>query len=287
MSNSFFFGHEGLFRCPICHDAMRLISGKSLICSRRHGFDIARQGYVNFLRRPPKSGYGKSMFESRAAIVRSGFFRPLLERAGSELSLLLQASGERIAILDAGCGEGSHLAFLREELIRKTERGVIGAGLDIAKEGVRIAARQHPDLVWCAADIAECPFQDGCFDAILNILSPSRYAEFQRLLVPGGIALKIVPGNDYLRQLRVKLYGSSFRRTHPGDSAAGLFRTRFELLREERVRYEVKLDPSLREHLFRMTPLSWAAPEEEVQRAMDSVGGEITVDLTMLIGRKR
>ena len=34
--------------CPLCHSALKLQEG-SLVCPKRHCFDIAKQGYVNLL----------------------------------------------------------------------------------------------------------------------------------------------------------------------------------------------------------------------------------------------
>ena len=37
-----------LLRCPLCGGAFSL-KEKSLVCEKRHTYDIARQGYVNFV----------------------------------------------------------------------------------------------------------------------------------------------------------------------------------------------------------------------------------------------
>ena len=35
-------------RCPHCGGPVR-VDGNAVVCERRHGFDVARQGYVNLL----------------------------------------------------------------------------------------------------------------------------------------------------------------------------------------------------------------------------------------------
>ena len=56
-----------LLRCPICHGAL-MLKEKSLVCERRHCYDIARQGHVNFVPNQKDSFYTKELFESRAAV---------------------------------------------------------------------------------------------------------------------------------------------------------------------------------------------------------------------------
>ena len=46
---SVFKDQESLFACPICQAPMRL-DQSSLVCQTRHTFNIAKQGFVNFLR---------------------------------------------------------------------------------------------------------------------------------------------------------------------------------------------------------------------------------------------
>ncbi|RBO11051.1 methyltransferase domain-containing protein, partial [Pantoea sp. 3_1284] len=82
----------------------------------------------------------------------------------------------------------------------------IGIGIDLAKEGIAAASKAYPDIIWSVADLAAMPFADAQVDAILNILSPANYAEFSRLLKPGGVVMKVVPESGYLLELREAFY---------------------------------------------------------------------------------
>ena len=53
-------------------------------------------------------------------------------------------------ILDTGCGEGSHLVKICEQLQNAT-----GIGIDIAKEGIVSAAKFHREQIWCVGDLAK------------------------------------------------------------------------------------------------------------------------------------
>jgi SAM-dependent methyltransferase len=107
------------------------------------------------------------------------------ERPAS-LALLADVTGQ--AVLDAGCGAGSHAA----ELIR---RGATVTGLDKSAGLLAIARERLGAGVFLQeGDLAEVlPFRPGSFDAILASLvmhyledwGPT-LAEFRRVLVPGG-----------------------------------------------------------------------------------------------------
>ncbi len=84
-------------------------------------------------------------------------------------------------------------------------------GFDLSKEGVYAATAQPVEAFWCVADLTNLPFEDQTFTTILNIFSPSHYKEFQRVLTDDGEVLKIVPQQDYLKELRKRFIQTSLR----------------------------------------------------------------------------
>lgn len=280
--------HSSLFQCPVCGLAMEMNENRTLICRNRHGFDTAKPGYISLLTRAVKSDYGKTMFEARNLVCRSGFFHPLIERIGWTLLNNIGDSHLRpITVLDAGCGEGSQLAQLAEVWKRGTPAGFLGAGLDLSKEGVAIAAREYAGLIWCVGDLARSPFRDQSFDVILNVLSTSNYGEFSRLLRKDGMLIKVIPGSDHLRQLRDALYDRSPKQAYSNEKTRALFMRHFDILDEQQLRYDVTLQEDQLEPLVRMTPLSWAAREEQIQQALRLAIRDVTVDFTVLVGRAK
>lgn len=279
-----------LFRCPICSSKMDIDHGKSLICLNNHCFDLARSGYVNFLTRPVKTEYDKTMFKSRSIISKSGFFEPMVDAVADKIADSVYESGSgRMTILDAGCGEGSHLYQITEKLYSKTKSKIelTGAGMDISKEGIQIASRQYPDCIWCVGDLTNSPFADGKFDVILNILSPSNYAEFKRLLTDEGLLIKVVSGTDYLRELReVLLYNQTGKQSYSNENVLKHFSDNFNLVDSRQIYYQKNMDTKLLAHLIKMTPLSWNAENQAVEQAIDLIKGSITVDYTILYGKK-
>ena len=70
-----------LLRCPICSGSFHQ-EGKSLLCEKRHCYDIARQGHVNFAPNAKQSFYKKELFESREKVFEAGVFAPVVAAVG-------------------------------------------------------------------------------------------------------------------------------------------------------------------------------------------------------------
>lgn len=327
-STTLFDQAEAILRCPLCRNSMKLVDGKSLVCTERHCYDLAKQGYVNLLTHGIKTKYDKQLFAARKALAQSGFFAPLNEQVSEMITTYIDTPHRTLRILDAGCGEGSHLASIQQTVGEKLRDrydkapdvaagadhlkanndygqlkvdssgkrmdeiaparaggNLVGVGVDIAKEGIILAARDHNDIFWCVADLAKCPFADQSFEVILNILSPANYAEFTRVLTEDGLIIKVIPEKDYLKELRTLFYEGS-REAYSNANTLELFANQLELLKVVPVQYQVTLDRPLIEHLVHMTPLTWGAKEEQVAKALELDNLKITVDFAVMIGRK-
>jgi len=290
--------HHTLLRCPLCAQELKLVEGQSLVCANRHCFDLAKHGYVNLLTHPVKTKYAKEMFTSRQALSQSGFFEPLDRRLAQ---IIVQSvcnaqprhsqhnfSHRTFKVLDAGCGEGSHLARIEYWVNQDDDFAaweMVGVGVDIAKEGIILAAKKYPHLMCCVADLGTCPFKSHQFDIILNILSPSNYAEFKRLLTGDGLVVKVVPEADYLRELRTFFYENTDKEKYDNRQTLSLFRKHLELLDHQRVRYSVTIENPFIDHLVKMTPLSWTASPQAMAEISSMNSMEITVDFSILIGK--
>jgi 23S rRNA (guanine745-N1)-methyltransferase len=281
--------HSRMFMCPLCGAGMNMNESNSLICSNRHCFDLSKHGYIHLLSRTAKpTKYGKAVFEARQAMCRSGFFDEVIEQVRD---IVRRETGDTrsapVRILDVGCGEGSHLAGLVTNLGMTAEREVVGVGMDLSKDGIHLAAREYPGLIWCVADLAQSPFADKQFDVILNILSPSNYAEFTRMLRDDGILIKVVPGPGYLRELRALFYGQTDRQTYSNDHVVSHFRSHFHPVETLHIRCVKRLDQTSLTHLIHMTPLSWGTTEENLEKALHAGVSHVTVDVAVMVGKKK
>lgn len=269
-------------RCPICSSALSLgnndfchgIShGRSLICSRGHNFDIARQDYVNFCGGSMGKLYGKKeLFRARRKIYEAGFFEGVEKAVSAGLKELFPEGGR--TILEAGCGEGSLLSFLQQE--NPANQYI---GLDIAKDAVKMAAQKNDRISWLAADICKMPIKDGSADCIVNMLTPANYGEFNRILKPKAYLIKMIPNAAYLIELRQNLGLKQYE----NKEVDKFFSRHFDLLRQQRIKYSFVCAPSIQEDIYVMTPMSGGTDSKGAGERVDAV----TMDLTILVGQKK
>ncbi|MER2108263.1 MAG: putative RNA methyltransferase [Solibacillus sp.] len=259
--------HEELFACPICAGKMTMSDAGTLRCTEQHSFDVAKQGMVHLLPRAVASMYSKELFEARHEVVTSGLYDKVQQKIAD---LLVDAP----LILDTGCGEGSHLAR-----ICAAKPGAVGVGIDIAKEGILTAAKNYAGFIWCVGDLANSPYSEGSFDTILNFLSPANYEEFKRLLKPGGQVIKVVPQENYLKELRLQAFADSEKEAYSNAQTVARFKENFDTVEIHRVTYTMPLDVALVPKLLEMTPMGWHI-KDRTQIALT----EITIDLDILVG---
>lgn len=274
--------HAFLFQCPVCASGMEVVQPASLKCHNGHNFDFAKQGYVNLLTRPAKSKYDKQLFEARRKLMaEKRFFEPVTKAIADIISV---GTAKTLHILDSGCGEGTHLEHICK-FLEATGRKVTGVGIDLAKEGIIVAARTYKERIWCVADLAEAPFRDKTFDVIVNILSPSNYGEFERLLKPGGRLVKVVPKAGYLQELRTFFYAGTEKETYSNKETIERFQEKFLLAERKTVQYTQSLDRDSLAALTAMTPLAWNAGTQKISAFLEKEQREITVELEILIGK--
>lgn len=241
---------------------------------------------MNLLINAGKSQYNKEMFESRNIICNMGFFDPMVNVVMGIIRKNMSGfNSNNIKVLDAGCGEGFHLSRIINGLRKETEMSLQGVGIDISKGGIQIAAKNYKDIIWCVADLARIPFMDKQFEVILNILSPSNYGEFKRIVRNEGILIKVIPGSDYLKELRKVFYMETEKEIYSGNRVIEHFRNNFNLMDIQNVRYSVELSKDELRHLIKMTPLSWGATEDKVQKVLNEGIDCITADFNIMTGR--
>lgn len=260
-----------LLQCPVCKEAFQEVSNQGVKCANNHHFDLGKKGTLHLLLKGGQNDYDKNILTSRKALADTGFFHPILDA-------ILKHIPQDATLLDVGCGEGSHLHYL-------TEQGLSGKkiGFDISKDAIQLAAAHFfDDAFWCVADLAQSPFGEKQFDAILNIFSPSHYQEFNRVLKPEGRVYKVVPDTDYLIELRQRLYGE---RAYENDDVVARFKEVYPDCIHEHVRYEVALTEDTFRWLVEMTPLTWGASEADIESLLEKPLKTITVAVSLLINR--
>jgi SAM-dependent methyltransferase len=137
--------------------------------------------------------------ESYASLVRSVFDTLPFDRA------MLGAFAELVdgPVADLGCGTGivtAHLASL----------GVKAFGVDLSPGMVEVARRDHPELEFSVGSMNSLDLPDGSVSGVVAWYSiihtppellPEIFAEFRRVLAPGGYLLLGFKAGDEVRHL--------------------------------------------------------------------------------------
>lgn len=261
-------------RCPLCGGDLA-VEGGGLVCPENHRFDMARQGYVQLMKKKGNAAlYDGALFAARRRMLSLGLFTPALDGAADLLDRAI-APGE--LWLDAGCGEGWATAHLAQSLPDR-----LAMGLDLAPAGVKMAAASWGgQMLWSVADLAHIPLKDNGAAAVVNLLSPAHYGEFGRILGEEGLLVKWIPGAGHLEQLR-RAAGLS----PAGDSKAlEAFQQHCRVLGIKRIVATVKLASADVEAAVWMAPFTKHRRTLALEALADETHPSLTSDLYLAWGR--
>jgi len=261
-----------LLRCPLCGGAFSR-KENSLVCDKRHTYDIARQGYVNFVPGQREMFYKKELFESRARVFEAGVYAPVVAQLSEAIDRYI--TREKPVLLDAGCGEGYYTKAVCPE------REMTRIGFDLSKDAVKLAAKGPKTASFFAADLKHIPLRDHCVDVLLDVFTPANYAEFARVLTPGGLVMKIAPRSGYLKELRA-LAGDRLRhQEYDGGDVERYAHEKMDVFLQKSITYTLDVTQETAYHLARMTPMLAGVDVD----ALDLSGiTQITIDETLYIG---
>ncbi|MDD6041149.1 MAG: methyltransferase domain-containing protein [Clostridia bacterium] len=262
-----------ILRCPRCAAAFS-VNDQSLICENRHCFDLSRRGYVNLAPSHDQAAekYDAELFSSRRLVFERGFYLPVAEAIARHLP------DAPLTVLDAGCGEGYYTRLLAERFPQAQ-----WIGLDISRDAITAAARDPGRACWLVADLKHLPVADASADVVLDVLTPADYAEFGRVLKPGGLLVKAVPGADYLCEIR-RCVAPWLRSGDTYDNARviGHLKQHADPVQEDEVRVTRPLLPDEARAFLRMTPMTFSVPDE----VLDTLSlSEITIHMHILVCR--
>lgn len=262
--------------CPLDGASLQR-DGAAWRCANGHSFDIASQGYVHLLpvqqKRSRDPGDSKAMVAARRRYLNAGHYQPIAEAVRRTTLAGLPATGG--SCLDAGCGEGYYLRQLAEA---DDDRPLALLGLDISKWATLAAARQDARPAWVVGSNARLPVLPGTLDRVLCLFGFPVYAEFARVLKPGGRLLQVDAGPDHLRELRQIIYPS----LKPERPASASTPPGFVRIDTETLRYPLTLtgaEPLA--DLLVMTPHFYRANAEGRARAAALTALAVTVDVRL------
>lgn len=264
-----------VLRCPRCGSAFTL-TDSSLVCVNRHCYDLSRRGYVNLAPAHDQAAekYDAELFDSRRLVFERGFYQPVAEAIARWLP------DAPITVLDAGCGEGYYARLLAQQF---PQMQILG--LDISRDAITAAARAPGRTNWLVADLKHLPVADSAADVVLDVLTPADYAEFGRVLKPDGLLIKVIPGSDYLCEVRKAVApwlrsGDSYDNTRVIEH----LKEHAQVMDECEVRITRPLEGDESHAFLRMTPMTFSVPED----VLDGLSlPQITIHMHVLLCRMK
>ena len=194
--------------CPICQNPlMQHLPSKGYYCSKKHHFDLAKEGYLNLLpaqhKKSKEPGDSRAMMRARRNFLEAGFYQPMAEALANIINTY-QPETTPMHILDVGCGEGYYCRQI--EAFSDHPENLDLHGIDIAKNAIFAAAKKQENARFIVASSKSMPYADQYFDLLLRVYAPSNDQEIIRLLKPDGLLLIVTPGPRHLWQLKEFIY---------------------------------------------------------------------------------
>lgn len=247
-----------IFQCPVCKNSLNVDENRYW-CVNNHSFDRAKQGYVNLLlanqKKSQNPGDSRAMMDSRASFLAQGYYYPLADTLSTIVAK--HRTNQSQNLLDAGCGEGYYT-----NIIAASQNDTLTCyGIDISKDAVKIAARQHKSIEFAVASVSHLPMMDNSVDFIVSIFSPRELHEMARVTRDNALLIVGTPAPNHLRELRQMIYDDirDYEQLAPDTYAP-----QFEQVETQIIQYNITLNsPTDIANLLQMTPFYWHTPQEK------------------------
>lgn len=293
-----------LLQCPLCGEPL-IREERSLVCEKRHTFDLSKSGYVNLL--PPGKGKNahtgddRGMVEARVNFLKRGFYNNISDTAASIIAEFSGNRGDTLTVCDMGSGEGWHSCNIAKKAGELTEKRTLLVGIDASKfaaerasklskrlnlmpkEGIGAPHDSETEAYFLPANLFHTPFRDQSFSAAVSMFAPVAWEEAARILDEDGILLVVSSGREHLMELRQLIYSE----VHLSDDEI-TENELFETAGRRNLRYTVTLpDKEAIADLFMMTPFYYKTTETGKVRLFAKDALDITVDVNYTIYKKR
>lgn len=290
-----------LIRCPLCGGELTR-RDKSLVCEKRHTFDISKEGYVNLL--PPgkeknaRTGDEQLMVKARVDFLGGGYYKKISDRLAELIAEYVGDDGTAV-VCDMGSGEGYHTCNVTSVLAEKLGTSVLSMGFDASKHGAAYASKlsKRSEMMpkegigadfalprqayFMPANIFHLPICDHCVTVAVSMFAPIAWDEVKRILKPGGILAVVSSGREHLMEMRHLIYDEVHLSDFVPESCAGfteVCRDRLTYMADIPTADDVK-------NLFMMTPFYYKTTETGRQRLYSKDSLTVTVDVNYMIFR--
>jgi 23S rRNA (guanine745-N1)-methyltransferase len=268
LANNFLNFNLQLMKCPICSEDLKL-EKHYCKCINNHVFDISKKGYMCLFKNnnfKVSKIYDAKLFTSRRKFITNNFYKEMYENIVKIIKdKYLQ---QNITILDLGCGEGLHSNNIIKNLLNYRY-----IGMDYSKIAINMATDYlNENAFYFVGDVNNLPIKNNSIDIILDILSPYNEQEIRRVLKKDGIFIKVIPGKNYLIELRKALKIKEYEENN-------LLTKKFKNYEVIEISNRYCVDEEMKKNLIEMTPI-----KEEIKN-YDEVLDKITINLKIFVIR--
>lgn len=198
---------QDVLRCPHCAASIKIDAAVAK-CDAGHSFDIARQGYVNFLMKQTfiKNADTAAMIEARQKMHARPFFQNLAQQIAQVFEGLCQDVSLPV-IIEPGGGTGFYAQVATEVL-----RSAVVVSFDISVHAAKVCARQSNRIAAVVADVWQpWPIGEKSADVVLSVFSPRNFAETERVLRSDATLIVVAPEDHHLVELRSRFNALSIQ----------------------------------------------------------------------------
>ncbi|MBJ7461952.1 MAG: methyltransferase domain-containing protein [Ilumatobacteraceae bacterium] len=191
---------QGMLCCPHCAGSVK-VAGSTVQCEAGHSFDIARQGYVNFLTNQTfiKNADTAEMVDARQAMHKRPFFHDLAHQI-SDICEDVLIDIPAFTVVEPGGGTG----FYANAIVKRFDTAS-ALSFDISTHAAKVCARQSERVASVVADVWQrWPIADNSADVVLSVFSPRNFIETERVMKPGSVLIVVTPEENHLVELRTK-----------------------------------------------------------------------------------
>ena len=265
-----------LLCCPLCGQGFILRDQQSLVCEARHCFDLSTHGYINLApqHNQETEKYNKALFDSRQRIFAGGFYTALVHKLNEIISNCF-TSQQPFTLLDAGCGEGYYARQLTDHFPIATV-----LGMDISRAAIVAAAKQSRQPHWFVGNLGRLPLADHSINTILNLLTPADYSEFNRVLAPNGLLIKVIPGIRYLQEIRAAITSALRSTAYSNERVVTHLSSHMRIVGQHTLEQTFPVSKEEASCFFRMTPMTFSLAEDSLSEIALS---HITIHLEVLV----
>lgn len=233
--------------CPYCKSNL-IVDNHSLKCNNNHNFTISKKGEIYLLNSSKykhSSIYNRNLFLNRRNFINKNYYHDVYLEISNFINSL---NKDLITILDLGSGEGTHMHKICDKLNINYKL----ISIDYSKDAINLATDYNINNLCIIGDINNLPFQDKSIDIIVDFLSPYNGDEIKRVLKDDGKLIKIVPGDNYLKELRDILDLDEYKKK---DEVKNNMYKYFNIIKETEISNNYVVNEDDIDNLIKMSPL--------------------------------